>query len=160
MTRLTPTDLDAIRKRVTAFGTQPDPGCTQRNADIIALLSDRDATMEGTVEALIAVIGKVPVAFRDDPNGGLCDELPIYLKEHHVENIARAVAESFTLAGAWRPIAEYKKTMGTVAIYWPAITGRNAKCDMMRIDTPGMTPFREPSHFFEVPAPPSPKETT
>lgn len=52
------------------------------------------------------VIAKVPVRFRDDPNGGIGDEIPVYMPEHQAENIARALQMGGHLADAPPPSLE------------------------------------------------------
>lgn len=46
-----------------------------------------------TVEQIKACILTVPVRFVDNPDGGIMDELPVYIAENHAENFARAIVE-------------------------------------------------------------------
>ncbi len=44
-----------------------------------------------TLEAITKITASCPIGFKDDPNGGLLSEIPIYLPKHLAQNIARDV---------------------------------------------------------------------
>lgn len=106
------------------------------------------------------IILTVPIRFVDNPNGGICDELPVYIQEHHAENFARAISA----AQAWQPISTAKKdrwylvssddgTYMDVAILkpdglWYVMSGSGD-----RVSTPIVE--NQPKYCMELPAPPS-----
>lgn len=64
---------------------------------------------------IIAAIGRVPIRFVDDPEGGFLDEKPVYLAKHHQENIARAIYALFPTPSADAVTAARALVMGQCA---------------------------------------------
>lgn len=75
--------------------------------------------------------------------------------------ITDALHAAVAAGEAWHPIETAPKAM--VLLYYPATTGRNASGEMYRVDFPGSTPFRKPTHWRPLKRPsartaPAPRE--